>query len=75
MPRGDAKELMPNSEIPRIGGVVILKYGSDSHVAYIFRVTGEGLFIGEGNFDECEYTERLISFDDPAIVGYWHETL
>jgi len=72
LPKGDARELIPNSPFPRVGGVVILRYHEDAHVAYIDKVTSEGLHVQEGNFEKCKQTERVIDFDDPNIVGYWH---
>jgi len=25
----------------------------------------------EGNFKKCQRTERLLAYDDPAIIGFW----
>lgn len=71
LPRGDAKDLMPNSP-PIEGGGVLLSYhsGTVQHVAYIQSILPEGLWIQEGNFHKCEYSERFIPWNSPHIRGF-----
>lgn len=73
LPRGNASDLVPNSEEPRVGGVVLLEYSQQSHVAYVERVTIEGIEIIESNFEPCKITRRTIKHDDPNIKGFWGE--
>ena len=70
LPRVDAKDLKRNGT-PTQGGVVIMKYGTVYHTAYIMYLFPGGFYVGEGNFKPCAYTERFIYWDDPAIQGFW----
>lgn len=69
LPRGDAKDLVPNS-IPTQGGGILLSYPSAEHVAFISAVLPGGVWVQEGNFRRCQYTERFIPFTDPRIRGF-----
>lgn len=69
--KGDAKNLIPNAG-PEVGNLVLLKYGSVSHVAVIRGFTVDGdMVVKEGNYIPCKITSRTISFSDTNIVGYW----
>lgn len=73
LPLGDAEDLVPNSPYPRVGGFVIIVYGTTTHVAYIYdkvSVSGE-IPLHDGNFKRCEETWHSINMDDPRIKGYW----
>jgi len=72
LPKGDAKDLVPNGT-PAQGGVVLLTYGSVHHVAYIQALLPKGMWVQEGNKVRCTETERYIPYDDKAIRGFWHE--
>lgn len=67
------KDLKPNSSYPRVGGVVIFDYPNAFHVAYVEKVTEDGIHVIESNYESCAITRRIISFDDSNIVGYWSE--
>lgn len=69
LPKGDAKDLDPNS-VPTIGGGILLSYDKAEHVAVILAFLNDGFWIGEGNFGEPVYNERLIPYDDEAIRGF-----
>lgn len=70
LPYVDAKDLTRNG-IPSQGGVVILKYGEVYHVAYIKYLFPGGMWVGEGNFSRCAYTERFIYFTDSNLIGFY----
>lgn len=70
LPKGDAKDLKPNSDYPTVGGVVVFKYG---HVAYIEKVTAEGIYVREGNFDKCRITRRIVKWNDTEVSGYYYQ--
>lgn len=70
VPMGDVK---PNSLYPRVGGIIILNYNGKLHYAYVVSVEGDGIHISEANYIKCSRTQRVIAFDDPNTVGFWHE--
>ena len=73
LPFVDAKDLKRNS-VPTEGGVVILKYGSVYHTAYIQFILKNGMWLKEGNFiGKCKYSERYLDFTDSAIIGFYYE--
>ena len=65
-------KLVPNEFYPRVGGVIIAKYGELRHLSYITKVTPEGIWVEEANFTRCERGIRLVKFDDSHTIGYWH---
>lgn len=73
IPLGDAEDLTPNNELPRVGGVVILKYWDPVryHVAVVESVEQDGLHIAEGNFKPGEFSRRVIPLDSKNIMGYY----
>lgn len=66
-------KLLPNNEYPRVGGVIIFQEKTQRHLAYITSVGEDGIKIKEANYKRCERGERVIKFDDPKIIGFWHE--
>lgn len=64
----DAKDIVPDGT-PEIGGLIVLKYGDIYHIAVI-QGFESGFNVSEGNFKECEMSERTIDFNDPHIVGF-----
>lgn len=70
LPYGNASQLVPNTT-PSVGGVVIMRYPNAYHVAYIKALRADGILIAEGNYKHCEYTERIIPYTYPYIVGFW----
>lgn len=72
LPKGDAEDLIPNSDYPHVGGVVKIKYGNVYHVAVIKKVTEKGLEVRGGNKVHCRITNDFIALNDPRILGYWY---
>ena len=70
--KGDANTIKPNSS-PREGGVVLTRYNGISHVSYIEKFTQEGYLVTESNFKECQITSRVIPYNYPFIVGFYHD--
>ena len=75
--KGDADQQKPNlfGEEPKRGDVVILRYKSESHVAYIEGVFSGGIYISESNYKPCKKTERLLAWNDQNIVGFIRESI
>lgn len=71
LPRGDAKYLVPNSDLKE-GGVVILQYGKVRHVAVVLKVTGDELSIVEANYKRCRTSFRTINRYSEEVVGFWN---
>ena len=65
----DAIDLISNSQ-PYIGGAILLKYGNLGHIAIIIDFKEDGFLVKESNYKRCEYTTRLIPFDDKHITGF-----
>ena len=72
--RGNAVDLVPNTDRPFVGGVVIFHYPSGvAHASYIEIVFPSGNFrVSEWNYREGQYTERNIFKDDKNIYGYMY---
>lgn len=70
-PVGQAKNLVPNIKTPVAGAVVITRESSYGHVAYIERLSDEGLEVVEGNYYRCKVSRRTIPYDSKIIIGYW----
>jgi len=73
IPLIDAKwfQLFP-SQMPVVGGIVLLQYGDVWHVARISELLEEGVRIEEYNYRKCQYTTRIIKWDDEHLRGFWH---
>jgi hypothetical protein len=69
----DAKDLDTNSLVPIVGGVVKLVYNGIYHLAYIEKITAEGLYLRESNYKPCLIARRLIPLNDPHIIGYYSD--
>jgi hypothetical protein len=63
-------EILPNSNYPRVGGLVILRYKNDKHIGVVDEVIKEGVWIREANFKPCLTSRRLIEWDDLALKGF-----
>jgi len=70
LPRQHAYQFKPNS-VPTVGGLVLMRYGDLSHVAVIMAIMPGGIYVREGNYKKCEYSERFIQWDDSRIIGFW----
>lgn len=69
----NASDFVPNSS-PRVGGVAIFRYPNDYHVAYITALNSNTFLIEETNYHRCKNSSRLVSYDDPNIIGFWYHT-
>ena len=65
MPRGDAKDLQPNSFTPRVGQVVLM----ENHVGENVGVTKDGVMVHDFNYKKCQELTHLVPFE--KIKGYW----
>ena len=60
----------PSSSTARAGCVAVIKTGSvNGHVAYVTRVSGNKIFIDEGNWGGCN--SRSGTAAQLKIQGYW----
>lgn len=57
---------------PSIGGIIILQYPKDYHIATIVEFVENGFLVKEANYKKCEYGKRIIDYDDPHIIGFWN---
>lgn len=69
LPPGDAEDI-PTNSTPIVGGVVLFDYETVGHVAVITKIEADGFWVYEGNYRECEITERFIKWTDKAIRGF-----
>lgn len=68
----DARDIKPNAAKPTLGAWVLLQTGNPyGHVAVVLEVLPGEIRITEANFKPCERTERILSVDDPSILGYY----
>ena len=65
-------QITPNTEHPRVGGLVVFNYSGTKHVAVIKSVVEEGINVKECNFKAYTCGSRLIKWDDSRVTGYWH---
>lgn len=66
------REIVPNSIVPRVGGLVILYYGKVKHIAVIQEVSEIGIRIREANYEPCALGERTLTWSQLVKAGYWH---
>jgi len=66
----NAWDLAPNSDIPIVGGLVLMQY-KVAHVAVVVTVTELHITILEGNYTPCKRELRTLHRDHYAIRGYW----
>jgi len=72
--RGNARDVEPNSPNPIPGGVIIFRYRSGvAHASFLeYTLPNGNYYVSEWNFKKCQYTERVIKPDDPAIYGFYY---
>ncbi len=68
---GAARNWPINSKIPTVGGVVVLNESNSGHVAYITAVGEDSFTVVEANYSPCRKTQRIISFENSDIKGFW----
>lgn len=63
------------AQTPQKGGVVIQRYivsGEEVyHLSYIEDMTKEGFYVSESNYKRCQYTTRIIPYNDSHIIRFW----
>lgn len=73
---GYARNWPINSQVPKVGAVMVSKessYGTyTGHVAVVTAVTNTTITLKEGNFSRCQLTTRTIPRNYWAIRGYWY---
>ena len=69
----NAWDLKPNTDVPRVGQLALMAYIKTGHVAVIAEILEDGYLIVEGNYRTCQWTERIIPKDYPALIGFWDE--
>ena len=73
--RGNAQDIIPNVDVPLVGGVVLLEYGDYSHAAQIQWLLPKCMFVKEGNRITCQATTNCIPYDSSNIRGFWFRNL
>ena len=73
--RGNAQDILPNVDIPIVGGVVLLEYGDYSHAAQIQYLLPKCMYVKQGNKISCQATEECIPYDSENIRGFWFKNL
>lgn len=68
----DADDLDPNAPMAE-GNLALFSYDSVDHVAVVDAVFDYGIWIKEGNYEECEYTERYVPLSDPRLKGFFQQ--
>lgn len=67
---GNAWNIVPNSQVPTIGSIV-LTYEGRGHAALVVGITDKYIIIDESNYVRCTQTlGRQIPIDSPLIRGY-----
>lgn len=72
---GNASTLIPTYQGPAYKGFVVLfKYNNgEYHAALVEEVYPSGNFlISEANYERCQFGERVVFKDDPALRGFIH---
>lgn len=72
-PIGMAKNLIPNSQSPEVGAIVITSESRFGHQAYVTEVWADEIVVEEANYQPCKVTKRTIKRDSPLIRGYYIE--
>lgn len=72
--RGVARNIVPNSQEPKVGSAVLTRESKDGHAALIVAIEGDELVLAESNFTEPEMVSvgRRIKITDERIVGYFN---
>lgn len=71
LPQGNAEDLLPDSNIPIVGGGVLLSIGRWGHIAYLEEVLPNSIYICESNYAGCGIVScRWLDISDSTIRGY-----
>ena len=74
MTRGNADDIFPNTPVPIVGGVIILKYPSGRHhLAPITKDTiqPDGYHITTANKEPCKITSEVLPLNSKLIMGFY----
>lgn len=63
-------DIVPNSNYPRVGGLVVFRYANEKHLATVVSVEQEGFWVKEANFSPCVIGNRFVSWQDKALKGF-----
>lgn len=65
-----ANKLEGNSPA-KAGAVAIFDYHGLPHYGIVVSISGDGFMLQDSNFKKCKYLTHFISWNDPAIEGFW----
>ena len=67
------KDLVPNSDYPRVGGIIIMDYDGNPHFPVVLKVIEEGVLIEDANFEPAKIEKRLLTWEYLSIHNsqYW----
>ena len=69
--QGNAKDIRPNSNVPVVGGGILLYSGRWGHIAFVEKITAVSILVSEANFLGCGIVStRSIDLDDIEIRGF-----
>lgn len=71
VPKLNAIDFKGNTSLPAPNDLLLLKYSSVFHVAYIERMDNDSFWIKEGNFSRCRLTSRKIRYGNEHITGFY----
>ena len=63
------RSIIPNSA-PSVGVVAIFQY-KVPHLAYVEKLTENGFWVKEANYEPAKITRRFIKWDDPRLKGFY----
>lgn len=70
LPRGDAKDFIPNTS-PRVGAVAVYNYGGVYHLGYITEIREDGSWVERGtNIEPCKNYTRFAKANK-NLVGFY----
>ncbi|MFA6423242.1 MAG: LysM peptidoglycan-binding domain-containing protein [Patescibacteria group bacterium] len=69
---GVAKWIMPNSQAPAVGGVILTSESGYGHVAVVTSVNSDSVEIIERNYTSGWITKRVLPIDSRVIRGYFN---
>lgn len=73
LPDVNASDLIPNSDVPVVGGGVLFFYPHSglSHIGIVENIEGDHITVIESNFKPCNITRRVIPVDERRVVGFY----
>ena len=71
---GDARNHPAPLKAPEIGSIMVSYESKSGHYARVLGVLNDEFIIGEFNFVDDAYTERVIKKNNPIIKGFYRKT-